>query len=529
MPDDRVLSELTELALGIEDTFGRAERLFNALRKISDRDVALSFLTGIQLLVRRGEPAGARLLAAWLDVSTPGGRLLPLVQRFSSSRRLRFHILSGGDDPGSMHQNWLDRLEKLGPMCVEALLLDDYESDPEAGKPGEEHPWPVLRDTLEMLVARLILQDEFTPEDRELMVSLLRVEVDALEERISLLAGSVDPFNMVAIARILPLLNRMDADIRDLRQILSWVVDGLDQESFATPISRARDILDESDRAKLVALLGSHPGIAPLADLFRGIDEHPVPIPDLAHGLERLLAVSRTLAREGTIATNMDLLTAARMVQLGYREGRVSIPLDPYLADAMTAVLDREVNKRGLPDENLAGVSVVPGALVIEIPEGGAYPEHDLPAVLPAGEAVAEKVDDPEQDDEKFDPDTASASEIKKMVLDSITSVSVLIGFLRNPKIVSIPGLVEEVVVRTRAPKIVETICQVRILHTGFANKGVPLACLRSPVNVSVKTLRRFIHVKYVSKVDLKRIAKDKAGVRKEVVREVQKYLETLA
>ena len=55
------------------------------------------------------------------------------------------------------------------------------------------------------------------------------------------------------------------------------------------------------------------------------------------------------------------------------------------------------------------------------------------------------------------------------------------------------------------------------------------LACLRSPVNVSVKVLRKFCHVKYVSKVDLKRLAADRTGIRKEVAREIEKYLEALA
>jgi len=109
VPEDKILQELEDLALGEDDVTARAATLFNFLRKITDKDRAISYLTGIQLLIRRGEPAGARLLASFLDVSTPGDRLLPLVQRFTSSRRLRFHILSGADDPGTMHQSWLNR------------------------------------------------------------------------------------------------------------------------------------------------------------------------------------------------------------------------------------------------------------------------------------------------------------------------------------------------------------------------------------------------------------------------------------
>ena len=59
--------------------------------------------------------------------------------------------------------------------------------------------------------------------------------------------------------------------------------------------------------------------------------------------------------------------------------------------------------------------------------------------------------------------------------------------------------------------------------------RNVPLALLRSPVNVSVRIVRRFAHVKYVPKVELKRLANDPAGVRKEVHREVVNYLSSLA
>jgi hypothetical protein len=89
-------------------------------------------------------------------------------------------------------------------------------------------------------------------------------------------------------------------------------------------------------------------------------------------------------------------------------------------------------------------------------------------------------------------------------------------------------GLVEDVVKRTRNPLVIETIARVRILHTGFANRGVPLACLQSPVNLPITTLRKFIHVKFISKADLKRMAMDRTGIRKEVSREVKKYLQTL-
>jgi len=152
-----------------------------------------------------------------------------------------------------------------------------------------------------------------------------------------------------------------------------------------------------------------------------------------------------------------------------------------------------------------------------------------LASSLSALHKVARDVDaaDQEEDDEENAEPAASA--MKNLVLTNIQSTSLVLGFLRNPKFVGIPGLVESVAIRTRNPRVIETIAVDRTLHTGFANRGVALACLRSPVNVSVKILRKFIHVKFISKMDLKRLAQDRAGVRKEVIREIEKYLEALA
>jgi hypothetical protein len=84
------------------------------------------------------------------------------------------------------------------------------------------------------------------------------------------------------------------------------------------------------------------------------------------------------------------------------------------------------------------------------------------------------------------------------------------------------------VVRRSRSVLVLETIARDRRLHTGFANRDVPLALLRSPCNVPVKALRKFTHVKHVSKVELQNAARDRAGVRDEVSKEIQVYLRSL-
>jgi len=544
-PDASILEGLQALAFADAEVAARAESLFMFLRKISSQPIAKEYLAGIQYLAVQGDPAGARLLAAFVDVSTPGDRLMPRVQRFSSSRRLNFRIRANGDDPGNIHHDWLQRLDELAAQC--GIPDQDTGSDATVAivVPGCEPPWPSLQDTLQLLLARLSLGDDFETGDRRLLVELLRLEVDAWQERISHLAGSIDPFRVAAISRILPLLGVADAEIRDLRQMISWIEEGCQGTEFDKPLSRSLDILEDSDRAALRGVLSGDSELAPLAGLFDGLADRPVRVPVMAHCMKRLQDLAERLAILGVPGVELDLVTAALLIQThfptGGSEAEYHLPLPPGFPRACLHILEVAESGMGKEAADVSGMKVQGDFLIISIPEGGAFLEHDFPAVAGdpaedeqaddiqswAGELLAEP-DAENKDDGKIDLNVATATELKHLVMTNIQSTSVLLGFLRNPKIVAIPGLVEEVVHRTRNPVVIETICKVRILHTGFANRGVPLACLRSPVNIPLGTLRKFMHVKFVGRVDLKRMALDKAGIRKEVGREVKKYLKSL-
>ncbi len=544
-PDPSILEGLQALAFADAEVASRAESLFMFLRKITGKDAAKEYLTGIQYLAVMGDPAGARLLAAFVDVSTPGDRLMPRVERFSSSRRLNFRIRTDGDDPGNIHQDWLQRLDDLKHRC--GILTQEVGSDSDSSTlpPGREPPWPSLQDGLQLLLARLSLGDDFESGDRKLLVDLLRLEVDAWQERISHLAGSIDPFRAVAISRVLPLLGMADAEIRDLRQMITWIEDGCQGTEFHRPLSRSLDILEDGDRAALREVLNGDPGLAPLAGLFEGLAEHPVRVPVMAHCLKLLQALAGRLTLLGVPGVELDLVTGAHLVQSHFpadgKEAEFHLPLPPGFPEVCLNILEIAQSGMGSEAAELSGMKIRDEILVIAIPEGGAFLEHDFPAAacdLTEEEEIDEILawandlqagpDPVVGDQEKIDLNAASVTELKHLVLTNIQSVSVLLGFLRNPKIVAIPGLVEDVVHRTRNPLVIETIARVRILHTGFANRGVPLACLKSPVNLPINTLKKFMHVQFVSKVDLKRLAMDRTGIRKEVNREVKKYLQSL-
>jgi hypothetical protein len=126
------------------------------------------------------------------------------------------------------------------------------------------------------------------------------------------------------------------------------------------------------------------------------------------------------------------------------------------------------------------------------------------------------------------DDATTKHVSVKDLVLENINNTSILLGLLKNAKVTSTPGIISLIVNRSRAMSVLDTICQRRNLHTGYANKDVPLAVLRSPSRISMKTLRRFIHVRYVSKMELHRLSLDRSSIRNEVADEITKYLNSL-
>lgn len=547
--DPALLQDLRTLALdrgdlAHGDLAHLAGDLFELLRKHSGGPLAQEILLGVQHLAGAGEPAGARLLGAFLDVATPAGRLLPLVDRFSHARRVMLGSVGNDPHPGLVMADWKERLGVLGVACT-PYGGDQDRVDGAAEKPGREAPWGGMRGALAQLSRRIGGPQALTREDRRLLVDLLRLEVDAWQERISRLAGTIDPFRVQAIARVLPLLGRADGQVRDLRHLIGLIETGEDEAAFLRPRSRVYEVMEHRELACLRRTLEDCRDLQPLHELFTWRQEAPIPVPALAHGMARLQALAARLQRAGRRRSDLDPLAAARLVQQGFSQGEVALPCPEDLEPTVREILARpDPAAKGPGSWPLHGVELLVGQLVVVIPELEDLPppwRHHLPTPdqrdpsLPpvpghdekdaTGRAASAEQSEQSQDDQQ----EMTPSAMKNLVMTNLQSTSLLLGFLRNAKFTSVPGLVEDVANRTRSALVIETIASDRTLHTGFANRGVPQACLRSPVNVSVKTLRKFIHVKYVSKVELKRMALDRTGIRQEVGQEIRKYLDNLA
>ena len=532
-----VLEDLADLAF----SHGAANLLSTRLHAILSAQLgkpgAVPLLLGLQEIIFRGEAAGVRLAAAFLDVTTPGARLIPRVQRFSSTRRLQLRQVADNRPANPFQKEWGRRLARASTECQDLLEALGKAPQFDPMRPGRERPWPALQNCFLGFLEDVVAGRDLTVDARTLMADLIRLETDAWQERNSQLAGSVDPFRTEAVQRVLPILSRADSQVQDLRQLITWIEDGNDQAAFTNQVSCALEVMDDRDHRRLRDLIENTPSLENLGQLSRGLHTTPLEIPKLARGCAALLAVGHQLRRAGLREDELGLFQALRLTQDVATSQRLVLPLGADLAAQVREILKNPQRDEGLAlwptstarvvgEDLVVDLATAQGAEVWEdfLPHAGApHPLALRPAVeSEAGEEAAQaKEGDVDED--------LTASAVKHLVMSNIMSTSVTLGFLRNPKVVAIPGLVAEVAVRTRNPQIIETIANDRTLHTGFANRDVPRVCLQSPCNASIKVLRKFVHVKYVSKLDLKRMAEDRAGIRREVIREIRNYLEALS
>lgn len=92
-------------------------------------------------------------------------------------------------------------------------------------------------------------------------------------------------------------------------------------------------------------------------------------------------------------------------------------------------------------------------------------------------------------------------------------------AILNNPKWCSRNGTVAIIARASRSLKILLRIARERRLHSGAANRGVPLALLENPTGIPVSALRPFFGARYISHHELSALARGTGGVRQEIVR----------
>jgi hypothetical protein len=317
-------------------------------------------------------------------------------------------------------------------------------------------------------------------------VSVLPAEASCLRRRSSHLADTADPYDMKGMARLLPLL-RIHDELADRLDILHRESEeGTSQE----PDLGLLKFLGEKEFGRLEQVVKEIPGMSEIPELWalqRRLQLDP-PV------ISALLTLGRTLRLPSPDAHWLETILFWYRATDQHAFWKVRFPVQPAVARLLVR----------------AGIAV----------EGGGLSFRASDLVLPA----------------LLDAHTASVDlaggrkppppDWKGLVLSNITRDTLITSFLANPKCVRVPGLVECVVVNSRSVQILSHIASKRDLHSGHQNKGVPAALLRSRSKLPMTLLRRFIHIRFVSKSDLKDLAI--RAPRPEVLKEIGDYLKTL-
>ncbi len=118
--------------------------------------------------------------------------------------------------------------------------------------------------------------------------------------------------------------------------------------------------------------------------------------------------------------------------------------------------------------------------------------------------------------------------DLRSTILANIHNDTILLKLLEHSKVYMSPGLIEMIVEGNRSPFVHQQIAARRELHTGVINGRVPIALLRSPVDIPAALLRNLIHPQHVSFTDMKSLYRAREELRREVVAELHRFL-TLA
>ncbi len=86
-------------------------------------------------------------------------------------------------------------------------------------------------------------------------------------------------------------------------------------------------------------------------------------------------------------------------------------------------------------------------------------------------------------------------------------------------------GVVESIARGSRSLRVLLRICRERRLHSGAANRPVPLALLENPAHIPLSALRPFMGPRYISRHDFSRLSRGDAGIRREISQEARRLM----
>lgn len=409
-----------------------------------------------------------RLLFFLFDIGVPDRQTGSRALQLRRLRRLWKRIGAGSDLTDSEHE-LADKTEWLFGLAADGV---------EAGVTAARASF------------QKVLDGGGLPEgERSSLVCLIRSEAEALRDRVNWLSENTDPYNLKTMARILPRLRIYDEAVHEGLDLANRQENG---EPVGLKIVSFEAHMKEGLFRKWLNKVGKKESLSRLARMMETQRVKKIPTMDL-------IALG-TLCRWTFEAANeksgpMDWLEKAMAC---YHDGMFSVEAGDSARILLPALTGSGAKMAGSKITGNFGVKSFP-----------AWVGRDL-----LTKSFLKGVDE-------------GSLDIKAVITQNITRDSILEALLGNPKVFQKPGLVAFIASTSRSIGLLSRIAKTRTLHSGFANRDVPLALLQSPCNIPVSLLKPFINVRNVPLIDLKHLARAKAGIRRQVKDEAEAYLKS--
>jgi hypothetical protein len=337
------------------------------------------------------------------------------------------------------------------------------------------------------LFKKAIAHHTLSEEERGYLALLIRTEAESLKERVDWLSENADPYDFKVMARVLPRLRIYDEAVHEGLNLAKHLDSG---EPIGQPVLTFETEMKESVFEKWKKTIGKSSRLVKLTELME---------------LQRTKKVS-----------TLDLIAISTIQRWIFElRGHAMQPID-WLLRALHATegesfrLDAgEVGLTLLPRVQNSGITLQGHHLVGRF-VSGSFPE------LIGRDLLTRPLDRKEEQ---------ILLDVKTLILQNISRDSVIEALLNNAKIYSSPGLITYIVQMCRSVAVLTKIAKSRNLHSGYANRDVPMALLMSPCNIPINLVRPFVNTKYVGMVDLRHLAKMRGGLRREVRAMVEEFV----
>jgi len=434
----------------------------------------------IAALAAQNDPTGLRLMHAALLSLPPRQTMVSELAGFKSLNRLMERIERKARSGQTLKQSE-DWFKKKVMMLSMSLPLPNSSTTP------ADTPWVGWSEGVRLAIA------DPDPRWDEAILERAKTELEALDQRIKMLVAALDPDRIESMAGYLFSLSE---ETRWRLQAL-----GEDKDKFGEASLVIQKKIGERWKEIMEALSQSEAGHL-IVELFDKQRTRPHTFPDIRTGsaVVRSLMIHPILSR-------------------GHKEPDGMSCLHLYVSHAGGGVLEVLLRNTGGGKElssflELPGFELNDKLLTLHLKK--------LPAALFIDD------NDVPRDIDWFEAQKDKGLSYKSLVLTYMDNDSFLAELLNNPKATGKPGVVALLALRCRSSRILSIIANRRDLYTGFSNKEVPYNLLVNPCKVSVSSLRKFIHVRYIDRITLQRLANRGSAAREEVRREITRYLGSL-